>query len=299
MERDRLSRDLVERLEAARMTAEALSLATGLARDTVGRWIRGATVPTLESLRLVEAVLSSRLGYRVDLAAAVGERRAARQSDQLPVDGVVTEGFSPAVVAGHASREGASAITATPLTTLEAGAGRPGWGPGLGDQGTLPAPAPPCPHESRLPPGKDARVLRPEQVADRKVISALARRSVLAGFNDAGRVTYRRAVVRRCTPLELARSVSGQAHTCLPALDEVFIPQHVTADPPMLDLPKDLRRRLAIGDLTPAELPDTVDPELLVRARADRACDARTPVLDVVTDPEQRLLVLLGEPGTG
>ncbi len=42
-----------------------------------------------------------------------------------------------------------------------------------------------------------------------------------------------------------------------------------------------------------------MDPELLVRARADRACDARSPVLDVVTDPEQRLLVLLGEPGTG
>ncbi len=76
---------------------------------------------------------------------------------------------------------------------------------------------------------------------DGKVISALATRSVLAEFNDAGRVTYRRAVVRRCTPLELARSVSGQTHTCLPALDEVFIPQHVTADPSVLDLPKDLR----------------------------------------------------------
>jgi nucleoside phosphorylase len=127
----------------------------------------------------------------------------------------------------------------------------------------------------------------------------LARRSIPTEFDEAGRAAYCRAVVRRCSPLELANSVPGQTHTRLPTLDEVFVPQHVTAHSLVLDLPKDLRRRLATGDLTPAELPDTVDPNLLVRARANPACDARTPVLDVVTDPAQRLLVLLGEPGTG
>jgi len=64
------------------MTAEALSLNADLARDTVGRWIRGTTVPTLAALRAVEAVLSDRLGYPVDLAAAVGERRSTRQRDR-------------------------------------------------------------------------------------------------------------------------------------------------------------------------------------------------------------------------
>jgi len=78
VEPDRLSRDLVEKLEAARMTAEALSRRAGLARDTVGRWIRGATVPTLASLRAAEAVLGSQLGDAVDMSAAVRERRAAR-----------------------------------------------------------------------------------------------------------------------------------------------------------------------------------------------------------------------------
>ena len=85
MERDRLSRDLSEKLVAARMTAEALSLSARLARDTVGRWIRGTTVPSLVALRAVEGVLSSRLGYEVDLSEAVKERRSARQRDRLPV----------------------------------------------------------------------------------------------------------------------------------------------------------------------------------------------------------------------
>jgi transcriptional regulator with XRE-family HTH domain len=80
VEPDRLSRDLAEDLEAARLTAETLSRRAGLARDTVGRWIRGTTVPTLASLRAAEEVLSSRLGYAVDLSAAVRERRAARRA---------------------------------------------------------------------------------------------------------------------------------------------------------------------------------------------------------------------------
>ena len=82
MEPDRLSYELTGKLEAARMTAEALSLDAELARDTVGRWIRGTTVPTFAALREVENVLSSRLGDVVDLSAAVSERRTSRQRDR-------------------------------------------------------------------------------------------------------------------------------------------------------------------------------------------------------------------------
>jgi hypothetical protein len=64
------------------MTAEALSLNAQLARDTVGRWIRGTTVPTLAALRKAENVLSGQLGYVVDLSAAVSERRTARRRDR-------------------------------------------------------------------------------------------------------------------------------------------------------------------------------------------------------------------------
>lgn len=89
MEPDRLSRELIGELQAARMTAEALSLEAQLARDTVGRWVRGATVPTFAALRAVEDVLSDRLGYSVDLAAAVRERRSARQRDRQSADGAL------------------------------------------------------------------------------------------------------------------------------------------------------------------------------------------------------------------
>lgn len=84
MEPDRLSRELADKVEAARMSAEAVSLSAELARDTVGRWIRGSTVPSLVAFRRVEAVLSSRLGSRVDLSVAVRERRAARRPAQPP-----------------------------------------------------------------------------------------------------------------------------------------------------------------------------------------------------------------------
>ena len=70
------------------MTAEALSLDAGLARDTVGRWIRGTTVPTLAALQRVEGVLSGRLGYPVDLSAAVQERRSVRQRRRSPTKSV-------------------------------------------------------------------------------------------------------------------------------------------------------------------------------------------------------------------
>jgi len=98
MEPDCLSSELTEMLGAARMTAEALSLKAQLGRDTVGRWIRGDTVPSLATLRRVEEVLGSKLGSVVDLSAARGERRAARS----PVPGD-KEGSSLARLAARRS----------------------------------------------------------------------------------------------------------------------------------------------------------------------------------------------------
>jgi hypothetical protein len=84
VEPDRLSRELTDKLEAARMTAEGLSLDAQLARDTVGRWVRSRTVPTLAALQAVERVLSDRLEHPVELAAAVKDRRSARQRSREP-----------------------------------------------------------------------------------------------------------------------------------------------------------------------------------------------------------------------
>ena len=68
------------------MTAEALSRHAQLARDTVGRWIRGTTVPTPASLQAVEEVLSVRLGRAIDLSAAVSERRSTQHRNRQPDD---------------------------------------------------------------------------------------------------------------------------------------------------------------------------------------------------------------------
>ena len=73
---------------------------------------------------------------------------------------VVAGGYLLAVVTEHAVRQGSSAITATPLTALEADPAHPGWGPGVaapaawwsrlgvggaGDLQRLPVPPPPRP----------------------------------------------------------------------------------------------------------------------------------------------------------
>ncbi|MFE5945821.1 HEAT repeat domain-containing protein [Streptomyces sp. NPDC056480] len=83
-------------------------------------------------------------------------------------------------------------------------------------------------------------------------------------------------------------------------LRDVFVPQSVRADPPPVELPQELLRRL----MDPAEaelhdLPPGIDRETVDRVR--RAYQERPPlpVLDVLTRPEHDRVVLLGHPGSG
>ncbi|MFE4311049.1 HEAT repeat domain-containing protein [Streptomyces sp. NPDC056891] len=83
-------------------------------------------------------------------------------------------------------------------------------------------------------------------------------------------------------------------------LRDVFVPQSVRADPPPVELPQELLRRL----MDPAEaelhdLPPGIDRETVDRVR--RAYQERPPlpVLDVLTMPEHDRVVLLGHPGSG
>ncbi|MFD0152561.1 HEAT repeat domain-containing protein [Streptomyces sp. NPDC055721] len=83
-------------------------------------------------------------------------------------------------------------------------------------------------------------------------------------------------------------------------LRDVFVPQSVRADPPPVELPQELLRRLM--DPTEAELldlPPGIDRETVERVR--RAYQARPPqdVLDVLTAPEHDRVVILGHPGAG
>ncbi|MFB7590636.1 HEAT repeat domain-containing protein [Streptomyces sp. NPDC056169] len=83
-------------------------------------------------------------------------------------------------------------------------------------------------------------------------------------------------------------------------LRDVFVPQSVRADPPPVELPQELLRRLM--DPTEAELldlPPGIDRETVERVR--RAYQERPPqdVLDVLTAPEHDRVVILGHPGAG
>jgi hypothetical protein len=83
-------------------------------------------------------------------------------------------------------------------------------------------------------------------------------------------------------------------------LREVFIAQAVRADPPPMELPKELLRRLVeAGELGRGELPDGVDPETLARFRQAYQERPARSVLQVLAEPGQRRLVLLGDPGAG
>lgn len=64
-------------------------------------------------------------------------RTALGESEWSGMSGapVVTDGLLLGVVTEHAPRAGSSAITATPLTALEADPTRPGWGAGVADPG--------------------------------------------------------------------------------------------------------------------------------------------------------------------
>ncbi|MFF4276386.1 NACHT domain-containing protein [Streptomyces sp. NPDC001536] len=82
-------------------------------------------------------------------------------------------------------------------------------------------------------------------------------------------------------------------------LDEVFVPPTVRADPPPLELPRDIRQRLVDAGEWPSSLPPGLEREALDRARQAYAERPARDVLDVLADPGEDRLVLLGDPGAG
>ena len=81
---------------------------------------------------------------------------------------------------------------------------------------------------------------------------------------------------------------------------EVFVPQTVRADPPPVELPRELWQRLAeSGTVDPGELPKHLDREVLARVRRSYQARPARPVLEVLAEPAGRRMVVLGDPGSG
>ncbi|KUN26591.1 hypothetical protein AQJ23_15675 [Streptomyces antibioticus] len=82
-------------------------------------------------------------------------------------------------------------------------------------------------------------------------------------------------------------------------LDEVFVAPTVRADPPPVELPRDIRQRLVDAGEWPSSLAPGLEREALERARQAYAERPARDALDVLADPAESRLVLLGDPGAG
>jgi hypothetical protein len=119
-------------------------------------------------------------------------------------------------------------------------------------------------------------------------------------FADS-RATYLAALRGRYgrLDLEILTPKEQDEHRAL-ALRSVYVPQLVRAELPIVELPKELLRRLEeAGEILREDLPDGVDTERLAGAGQVLRQRPAQPVPQVLGDPTQRLVVLLGDPGAG
>ena len=134
-------------------------------------------------------------------------------------------------------------------------------------------------------------------------LPAEERAAVLAGkaFAQEQAAHLARLVQRyQRVDLEVLTPLSSQGEHPPMLLGRVFVPQMVRADPPPVELPRELLRRLAqAGEISERDLPAGVDREALEQARRVYQERPARPVLDVAAEPGGRKLVLLGDPGAG
>ncbi|MGW2426201.1 HEAT repeat domain-containing protein [Streptomyces sp. NPDC001709] len=85
-------------------------------------------------------------------------------------------------------------------------------------------------------------------------------------------------------------------------LQSVFVPPLLRADPPPVELPRELRQRLEAGhagEQPRGQFPPGLDEESMERMRLAYRDRPRVESLQVLTDPQQPHVVLLGDPGAG
>ncbi|MET0425721.1 MAG: HEAT repeat domain-containing protein [Actinoplanes sp.] len=126
-----------------------------------------------------------------------------------------------------------------------------------------------------------------------RVLSAETRRAYL----DQLRMQLRNLDLDTLTPPQ------NDPGTLRISLSSVFVEPSVRADPPPVELPREWWARLpgtlpTVGDQDP-EIPDEVDAETMAMLHDAYRAKPRRPVFDVLSEPDRRLTVLLGDPGAG
>ena len=115
----------------------------------------------------------------------------------------------------------------------------------------------------------------------------------LKGYYDALTKRYRTLDLDALTPPQREEYLQLQ-------LRAVFVEQSVRENPPPIELPKEIMEKLqSEGELNLQDLPEGVSVEDL-RASGDRYYSTpSTPVIDVLTEAENRQTTILGDPGAG
>lgn len=117
---------------------------------------------------------------------------------------------------------------------------------------------------------------------------------VLAGYLDQARAQFRLVQLETLTPL------SDQDEHPAMGLGEIFLAQSVRENPPPVDLPREVWRRLVErGHLRDDDLPTGLDRTSLDRLHQAYQQRKPIPVLALLAQPSATRLVLLGDPGSG
>nr|WSW65231.1 HEAT repeat domain-containing protein [Streptomyces sp. NBC_00995] len=117
---------------------------------------------------------------------------------------------------------------------------------------------------------------------------------VLAGYLEQARAQFRLVQLETLTPL------SDQDEHPAMGLGEVFLAQSVRENPPPVDLPREVWRRLVErGHLRDDDLPTGMDRAGLDRLRQAYQQRKPKPVLTMLAQPSATRVVLLGDPGSG
>jgi hypothetical protein len=152
----------------------------------------------------------------------------------------------------------------------------------------------------------------PDNVADRMSGSLEEIRDLLLELGErsarsaeefqAARERYLRRLLERHkrVDLEILTPLTEQGEHPMMLLGRVFVPQTVRENPPPVDLPREVWRRLAEeGHLETTDLPPEVDRARVEEARRSYQQLPTRPVLQTLADPAARKTVVLGDPGAG
>ncbi|WP_406368956.1 HEAT repeat domain-containing protein [Streptomyces sp. NBC_00647] len=118
--------------------------------------------------------------------------------------------------------------------------------------------------------------------------------AAVAAYATRVRQAYGRLDLEVLTPL-------SDDQPAVVELEEVFIAPTVRADPPPVELPRELVRRLvATGELTVDDVvPPGMDSDVVYRVRESYLQQRSQDVREVLAAPSRHRVVLLGDPGAG